>query len=452
MECLRGCRVIVIDDKPEEAEPIIRALGLRGIPVAYFKISPEDEPPDKPCPPGVRLAILDVELGLNLTGERQRVGYLLQVLRQVISRENGPYVAVLWTKYPEDKETFDAEVFREDSLPNPVASVMLEKSKYGRDLTAIDAELTKELAKLDSFQALQFWEATSYRAATEVSNRLCEIADSKSTSLADWIKDWNIGVSQLIRAMASEEYGQGLAEPAPALAALYTSLNPLHGDRMEYLTSDPPDCIVKCAAEILKAGDCTEEQRGRINTMLHVSVEPGTRPWAGKIYALPENGRWPHLPTRADLLEEFLVANKVKEKERWERDSDAVSKVCVPVLVEVSPICDHAQAKVHVLRFLGGLLVPSENSRLLKRPNDRKMGEFLWKLERLYLSTGVPTEGVYDLYLSARLVYSFKPSEENALVANLRLRTQACTSLQSWFSAHAGRVGLFLLRPVEKTT
>src|SRR5208337_3022741 len=125
MDHLRGCRVVVIDDKPDEAEPIIRALGLRGIPVAYFKISPEDDPPQNPCPPGVRLAILDVELGLNLTGEKQRVGYLLQVLKQVISKENGPYMVVLWTKYPAEKETFDEEIFLEDSLPNPVVSVML---------------------------------------------------------------------------------------------------------------------------------------------------------------------------------------------------------------------------------------------------------------------------------------------------------------------------------------
>jgi hypothetical protein len=457
MDHLRGCRVVVIDDKPDEAEPIIRALGLRGIPVAYFKISPEDDPPQDPCPPGVRLAILDVELGLNLTGEKQRVGYLLQVLKQVISKENGPYMVVLWTKYPAEKETFDEEIFLEDSLPNPVVSVMLEKLKYGNDLNAIGAKLEEELTKLAPFRILQFWEEASFNAATEVTNLFCQIAESKATNPDAWLTEWQTGVSRLVRAMASEEYGQGLSEPTSALAAFYTSLNPLHGDRMENLTGNPPDRIVQCAQEILGAGDCSEEQRARINTMLHISAEPGTRPWAGKIYALPENGKWPHLPTRPDLVEEFLVANKPRdeereEKKRWEKERDAVSKACAPVLVEVSPLCDHAQGKVRVLRLLAGLWVPTERRKLFKQPNDRKVGEFLWKLERLYLSTGVPSPGVYDLYLSARLVYSFKRLEENDLAASLRLRTQACTSLQAWFSAHAGRVGLFLLRPAEKTT
>jgi hypothetical protein len=443
MEHLRGCRVVVVDDKPEEAEPIIRALGLKGIPVAYFKISPEDDPPKNPCPPGVRLAILDIELGYNLTGENQTVKFLLRVLNQIISKENGPYMVVLWTNYPGEKESFDGEIFREDSLPNPVVSVMLDKSKYGNNLSAIGDKLEEELSKLACFRILQFWEEASFNAATEVTNRLCEIVDPKAPNLQEWIKDWDTGASQLIRAMACEEYGEGLAEPRSALAAFCTSLNPLHGDRMENLTADPPEALVESWVQILKEGDCQDEKRARINAMLHVATEGLGREWAGNMYPLPEDEKWKgHFPQRDELVGEFLADP---------RNMEAASKTCAPILVEISPICDHAQDKVRVFRLLGGILAPTEQHKFFKQPQ-RKGPEFLWKLQRLHLSKGVPTPGVFDLYLSARLFYSLSKERSRELTPTLRLRTQACTALQAWFSAHASRVGLFLLRPPEKTS
>ncbi len=227
MERLTGCRVVLVDDKPEEAQPIIRSLGLKGVPVAYFKISSEkgDEPPKRPCPPGVRLAILDIELGLNLTGDKQRVGYLLQVLKQIIRQDNGPYMVVLWTKFTEDKKIFEADIFREPTLPNPVVTVILDKSKYGNDLAAISARLEEELSKVPSFRILQFWEESTFNAASEVTNRLTEIVDSKARDLSEWVKDWRAGLPQIIKEMALEEYGEGLTEPGPTLTAFYASLN-----------------------------------------------------------------------------------------------------------------------------------------------------------------------------------------------------------------------------------
>jgi hypothetical protein len=449
MDRLRGCRVVVVDDKPGEAEPIIRSLGLKGVPVAYFKISGEagDEPPKQPCPPGVRLAILDIELGLNLTGGKPRVGYLLQVLKQIISPENGPYMVVLWTRYTEEKEIFEAEIFREQSLPNPIVTVTLDKLKYGKDLDAIARKLEEELSKAPAFRILQFWEESAFNAASEVTNRLSEIIDSKANDLSEWVAIWKTDLPQIIRAMALEEYGEGLTEPKPTLTAFYTSLNPLHGDRLETLTNNPPTDLRENAIDVLKAGDCSDEKRAKINSMLHVATEGLERLWAGNAYLLPGGKDCPpHLPRRDEVIEEFLLAKK-SEKDHWNREKELVSKVCVALLIEINPTCDHAQGKVRMLRLLAGILVPKEHRKVLKQRNERRIGEFLWKLEDLYLSKAPTSPGIYDLYLSARLLYSLNREEGSKLKPLLRLRTQAAVALQAWFSAHAARVGLFLLKP-----
>jgi hypothetical protein len=451
VDYLRGCRVIVADDKPSEAEPIIRALGLKGIPVAFFKVSQEDELPEVPCPLGVRLAILDIELGLSLTREEQRVAYLLQVLKQLLSRDNGPYMVVLWTHYPQYKQTFEEEIFKEGDLPRPVLTIALDKTKYGGDVKAIAAELKSELSKVSSFPILQFWEEASFHASTAVSNRLCEIADSRAANLRDWAIQWNTEVSRLVRAMASEEYGQGLADPSAALTAFYTSLNPLHGDRMEALSADAPQGLAANAAEALRAPECLPEQRAMVNSMLHLATEPAKRPWAGKVYALPEGRKWAHLPSSQELIAEFLDVKKEQGGDSQEDgQGTAVTELfgkCAPVLVELSPVCDYAQGKVRALRLLGGLLAPIGEKKRLKQPNDRQIGGFLWKLEQIYLSNGVPSAGIYDLYLSARFLFNFDLRDEGQLNAILRLRGQAFGALQAWFGAHAARQGIFLLRP-----
>jgi hypothetical protein len=449
MDRLRGCRVVLVDDKPEEAEPIIRSLGLKGVPVAYFKISGEegDEPPKHPCPPGIRLAILDIELGLNLPGDKQRVGYLLQVFRQIIRTDNGPYMVVLWTNFPGDKELFEAEIFREQTLPNPVVIVMLEKFKYLRDLGAIVAKLEEELNRAPTFRILQFWEESAFNATSEVTNRLSEIVDFKAKDINEWVEVWKAGVSQIIKAMASEEYGEGLTDPQSTLSAFYTSLNPLHGDRLEALTSKPPEALADTAADVLKAGDCSDEKRARINSMLHIATEGLEKLWTGNSYLLPDNEKKPlNLPNKEELVEEFLRGKK-SEKERWNEDKGLVTKVCVPLLVDINPACDYAQDKVKVLRLLAGVLVPKEHRNVLKQPNQKRIGEFLWTMRDLYLTKELNNATIYDLYLSARLLYSISPEEGSKLKPLLRLRAQAAVALQAWFSAHAARVGLFLLKP-----
>jgi len=188
-----------------------------------------------------------------------------------------------------------------------------------------------------------------------------------------------------------------------------------------------------------------------VNSMLHVATDFARRPWAGKVYTLPEDRKWPHLPSREDLIVEFLLARKDdgadnQEDERRAAVADLSGK-CAPVLVELSPVCDYAQGKVRSLRLLGGLLAPIAEKQRLKQPNDRQIGAFLWKLEQIYLSNGVPSAGIYDLYLSARFLCNFGLRDEGQLNAILRLRGQAFGALQAWFGAHAARQGIFLLRP-----
>src|SRR5215469_1417977 len=97
---LRGTRVFVLDDDESEAVPIIKALAKRGIPVAFFDETMGCLPTPKNRLIGVRLAILDMDLGEAGLAPKGMASAVVKRLERIIHPENGPYVALIWTNNP----------------------------------------------------------------------------------------------------------------------------------------------------------------------------------------------------------------------------------------------------------------------------------------------------------------------------------------------------------------
>jgi len=88
--------VVVIDDQPNEALPIIRAMSKKGIPTTYYQGNEESSLPDKPCQI-VRLIFLDLQL-IESNDAHQISKSITNVLQRIISKDNGPYILVIWSK------------------------------------------------------------------------------------------------------------------------------------------------------------------------------------------------------------------------------------------------------------------------------------------------------------------------------------------------------------------
>jgi len=65
MNGLSGARVLLLDDEPNEALPIIKAFAKAGIPIAYFDGKRAGLPAKTRRLRGIRLAILDMNLGVT---------------------------------------------------------------------------------------------------------------------------------------------------------------------------------------------------------------------------------------------------------------------------------------------------------------------------------------------------------------------------------------------------
>lgn len=89
--------IVIIDDRPDEALPIIQALSKRGVAATYYQGFDKSKLPDTPLK-GIRMVILDLQLFEGINDPHILSNNLIQVLKQIISENNGPYILLLWSK------------------------------------------------------------------------------------------------------------------------------------------------------------------------------------------------------------------------------------------------------------------------------------------------------------------------------------------------------------------
>jgi len=121
--------VVVIDDDPNQARPIIDALAKKGIATTYFKGTGENEVPEEPLK-NVRLAILDLQLNPMDKDGHTIATRLVHVLNKIISDNNGPFMVLIWSlKDDLFGEEFRNEVMNQSNSRIPVCIATLEKAQ-----------------------------------------------------------------------------------------------------------------------------------------------------------------------------------------------------------------------------------------------------------------------------------------------------------------------------------
>jgi len=445
MTGLTGARVIVVDDDEEDALPILKAFARKGIPAAFFDGSPRGLPLKDDRFTGVRLAILDMDLIGGGASEKSKAAALVKRLEKILSPNNGPYAVLAWTNHPDLLEFFEDYVFSAKNVPKPIFSIMLTKAecrnKRGKldNLTLISKKIDDKLMQVSPLIFLQAWEEKCFSAATEVTNTLSDLASSGAAELDEWRSLWKAQLLELMHAMSEEGVGRNLNKDT-VLNGLYSSLNPLHADRMESNTAALSASLAVNSIEIIAASaDCGIERKARINSMLHLSFENLGHFTAGNLYKFSSkiDPNWKLNPRQ--LLEDFIQGKKGEEQ--TSKKINEVSKSSVPVFVEVSAACDHAQKNIRIARFIFGLIIPAAEKKKLNYKAD-----FIWEFGPFFLEKLIADAGQYYFYFSARDIVTLDLKKTLKMKAVARIRSQALSDLQFWLAHHSARPGMMLLR------
>jgi hypothetical protein len=119
--------IIVIDDKPNQALPIVKALSKTGIATTYYT-GREHELPEKPVQ-NVRLAIVDLHLWEGTNDTHTIITNLINTLQRLISKENGPYILMIWSIRDQlYSQEFKEEINKRENNLVPACIITLNKS------------------------------------------------------------------------------------------------------------------------------------------------------------------------------------------------------------------------------------------------------------------------------------------------------------------------------------
>lgn len=442
---LSGTRVIVVDDDEKDALPILKAFAKKGIPTAFFDGSPRGLPLKDDRLSGVRLAILDMDLIGGGASEKSKAAALVKRLEKILSPNNGPYAVLAWTNHPDLLEFFEDYVSSAKNVPKPIFSIMLTKAECRNkkekldNLTLISKRLDDKLMQASPLMFLQAWEEKCFSASTQVTNTLSDLVSGNAAKLEEWRNLWKTQLLKLMHAMSGEAIGRELNKNL-VLNGLYSLLNPLHADRMESNTAGLSASLAEYSTEIITGSeDCGLERKARINSMLHLSFENIGHFTAGNMYKFSSkiDSNWKLNPHQ--LLEDFIQGKKGEEQ--TSKKINEVSKSSVPVLVEVSAACDHAQKNIRIARFIFGLIIPAAERKKLNYKAD-----FIWEFGPFFLEKLIADAGQHYFYFSARDIVTLDLKKALKMKVVARIRRQALSDLQSWLAHHSARPGMMLLR------
>lgn len=434
---LQTGRVVVVDDNPKEADPLLKAFSKIGIASTYYSGN-VTELPDNPLK-GVRLVALDLHLAGDGRGEaREILGPPLGVLQKLIAPENGPFVVLAWTKHTELIDLLKQSLPSVCPSANPAFIIPLEKDKVKDALSgeldvAKIADKLKEAAKQWSpLDILLLWEQLVHDSASETSGTLSGLAASDDVSV------WKTNLNSVLSKLGKASSGKQPADAETFLRAILVTLNLVHLDRLEHSAKGVPTELTDSISVLLTLRDSSGPNVQKINRMLVLAqVKEGDRTVRpGNLYV--KDG-WHQdaesFPANYDqLIKEFF--DNAGEIERLRGTS-------YPILVELTPECDFTQNKNKMGRLVAGLLIPVQPP-----PKFKNLGPYFYKIDPFSIneSDHLGAAGDYFLVLSARFLFSVSLDRLANCQPRTRVRRQVLVDLQAWFASHAARPGMLTLK------
>ena len=445
MNGLSGARVLLLDDEPKEALPVIKALSKVGVAVAYFDGSAGEIPRDRDRLCGIRLAILDMDLGFGGPPENM-ASTMLQTLSRIIRSDNGPLGVLIWTNHPEQKEMFTRFIYDRTDLPRPIFVAMLKKANFIVRSTSdpeskhfsirkLSKELVKALAENSPLECMQIWEGSAFRAATNVTNTLAELTESPAANLDEWRRQWQDETLKLLLVI-SRARAEKLHTSANCISSMLLALNPLHSDRMDALVEDSAQQLSRHSEQVMAAkGSSSVQRRARVNSMLHMAPDHLEVFGPGNLYLWGSRNRPSYLPTIGDVLRDSIEGKDAKRAENFQ----IVTRNCRQCGIEITPVCDYVQNKMGLSRIIVGFALPYDRRTLIKSSGFlKRIGPFDMRKDGL-------AAGAYYLYLDSRYIVATKPNMLTGMRAWARLRPQLLADIQSWASYQTSRQGVMLL-------
>ena len=467
-------RVIVVDDKTEDGDAIVKCLWKLQIPSFFLHYDEKllvDLDESKKFV-GIRFIFQDIALVSPDIPDHDDYGAAAAGIDKILSDENGPWLLVAWSTWGDDpdhgekyaQELFDYLVARLPPGKRPYQFVVIDKAPYSANGLhgAVKTELSeseragliesvKSVVKpVASLEALGHWEADVRSSASRVIHNLWGMIDSGS------LEELDKSLGGVLFQLAVAQEGDRIQKTDDLSTPLYQILSSLLYDKISHVKAQE----IKVSADVKQ-----NVQANLINTMLHwETVSAGTRYTPGDIYMWPldSDPDLGGLSISPENAKEFIVDAFVEKTKKGKALEDkALSDDVHIVLLDITPACDHANDKAFWRRFLVGVKIAKKCEQHFFTKNEKLAGDFLKETPEF-----LEKDSKFRFIFSSKLLVSLTDNNEylsnrslsdqgnaNKYVPEVkklervgRIREQMLQEFIAWFGRMATRPGIVSLR------
>ncbi|MBF0565116.1 MAG: hypothetical protein HQK89_07730 [Nitrospirae bacterium] len=285
-----GGRIVIIDDKFEEIKPLLALFGKNGMPCLYYDGTFERLPDSHPG--GVRFVFLDIQLmGMEGHDDKTKASGIIGCLNRIISKSNGPYVIVFWTRHPEIEKIIIQQCtgnhIPDDDIPkinlSPVRFVRLEKTFYlsQDNIDDLSRKLNEELSKIGAFLLYVEWENILHNASKAFIHEFANHARAGD----NWSKDTSDLFYKLYESYVGEKNTTDIKDERFRYAC--SLMNRSFHDTLQRFSNEN---LTLPQGFTLDKGVIKKETIARLNTSLFLNVHfLSERPSTGYVYCHKDN-------------------------------------------------------------------------------------------------------------------------------------------------------------------
>lgn len=369
-------RVVALDDKEEDLDVIVKALGRAGYSAIPYLFDLAEFNPlvTNPCA-GLRLVFSDIHLtptsGIG-SGGADHAAVIGNFLKKIVP--TGPYGLIFWSKHEADEHEIVAQLSsraNDIGFKLPVFFGFMDKKSIGihpgGDANEVDYEklrglIREQVDKSPALKVVMDWEERVLLSAARASNSLFDVVSTRSAESKEKLTDPAAWLDLL--AYLSQE-AVGLESAAHnSRAAIDNALLPVLEDqlRVNLNAEAEPECPI--SRKLTEQGGKKIKYPPEINTyslnsfylvesLCQGDISCSTR---GAV-SFPKDNAADFIATKfgaewIDILyDEFIIFPKEKSKNQ---DLATRTKAC---FISLSAECDEVQGKIPSHRYLLGACV-----------------------------------------------------------------------------------------------
>ncbi|MFZ6013018.1 MAG: hypothetical protein ACOYXT_21930 [Bacteroidota bacterium] len=423
-------RIVIVDDKLNEAAPLIQILSKKRIPFNYYSGERIADFPENPDQNKIRILFLDLNIIEAQKEIKTVISTLDPIIKAIVPSNPNPYLLVIWSK--KGSEYADAlkdhiNVHIQDR--KPIRTIFLHKNDYfdyndgvwvpqNGCIEKITETLSTELTNISLLRNLISWENIVHQKAAETI--------SEFSSFHQMDDNWDKNTKAIMYRLAKAVIGNddiGTSTNEFKLAKAFLSVNSFLADKIENEVESFQLGHIEGIPNSDGDAPLTSSIAAKINSTLHTCQKPFliSQFEQGNVYEIPDE----------DNMIERIIWDKLFTPPNGEKLTEIRASHPRLVQLDITPVCDYSQDKRYI-RVIYGVIIRPEYAKYFR--------------SQFYYVCPVMKNGNEEIVLlfdfrHIKTITKHYVTGRN-IVPSLKFRREICTDIQSQLANQVNRPGI----------